>query len=119
MIFELGGMKPGLIQMVRFRFISREEMPMDVRIQISIAGIIHFPGIESVYQRASGFHQFLEQGDLDGGLKLVQFSDVVFQKQQRIAAMELMVTNNKKRMLKLTNDMGILSALPERYSLAD
>jgi hypothetical protein len=49
----------------------------------------------------------------------VQLSDVVFQQQQRIAPVKLMVANDKDGVLKLVNEIRIATAPPKRDSLTD
>jgi hypothetical protein len=49
----------------------------------------------------------------------MQFSDVIFQEQQGISFVKLMIANDQDGILKLVNEKRILPASPKQDTLAD
>ena len=99
--------------------ITGKQMPMHMRFRISVTGMIHLPGVKGLDDRGCCRHYLLKQFDLNGWHKFMQFPDVLLQQNQRVAWMKLMITDDKNRVLKLLNDVGILSSLTQQNSIAN
>jgi hypothetical protein len=104
-------MKPGVAMSIGILAIAGKQMPMHMWFGVSVAGMVHLPGVKGLDDRGCRYHYLLKQLDLNGRNEFMQLPDVLFKQNKRVAWIKLMITNDKNGVLKLLNKVGILSSL--------
>ena len=118
-VFELRGVEPRVVEVVGLGVVAREEVPVDVRVYVPVAGVVHLPRFVRPDDGPPGRDEFVGEREVDGRRKLVQLPHVLLQEQQAVAAVELVVADEEDGVLELVDEMRVAPVAPARDSLTD
>lgn len=119
MVLELLGVKPGITAMVRKVVVAWKQVPVNVLLRVSIARMVHLPGLEGLDEGLSGSHHLLKQSRLHRGRQFVQFSKVFFEQDQRVAFVELVVSKDEDGVPELLDEVRVLPFFRPSNALTD
>jgi hypothetical protein len=94
-------------------------MPVDMWVDIPITRVVHFPRLKSLNYGATRCQEFLGQREKYCRLEFVQLPDMLFQQQQTIPLVKLMVADDQDGVLKLVNEMRVAPTTPKRDPLTN
>lgn len=76
-----GTVEPGVRVSVRIIAVAGKQMPVDVRLRVTVASMVHLPGMKGLNDRICSDNHFLKECRLNRVRELMQFPHMLLQEQ--------------------------------------
>jgi hypothetical protein len=117
--FECIAVYPRISGVIRFRVISRKDVPVNVFHLVAVAGVVQLPRLKCCVKGVAGRHYLNEEVALSEIGQFVEFSDVLLEEDQRVTPVKLVIADDEDGVFELMDEIGVPSVYPQFDSVTN
>ena len=104
---------PRISGVIRFRVISRKDVPVNVFHLVAVAGVVQLPRLKCCAKGLAGRHNLNKEIALSEIWQFVEFSDVLLEEDQRVTPVKLVIADDEDGVFELMDEIGAPSVYPQ------
>jgi hypothetical protein len=98
---------------IRFRVISRKDVPVNVFHPVAVAGVVQLPRLKCCVKGLASRHNLNKEIALSEIWQFVEFSDVLLEEDQRVTPVKLVIADDEDGVFELMDEIGVPSVYPQ------